>query len=127
MKSKKSLLILVVLVLLALCAAACDNLPFNSPTVSPSVEPSVEPTVSPSVTPSEPPVEEPDWSLIFTYNGGTITGLTEYGKTLEEIVIPSEIDGTEITAIGNRVFYDCTSLASITIPDSVTSIGYGAF
>ena len=32
-----------------------------------------------------------------------------------------------ITSIGEYAFYGCSSLTSITIPDSVTSIGYGAF
>ena len=32
-----------------------------------------------------------------------------------------------VTSIGNGAFYGCTSLTSITIPDSVTSIGYEAF
>lgn len=32
-----------------------------------------------------------------------------------------------ITSIGDEAFYDCTSLTSVTIPNSVTSIGDGAF
>ena len=35
--------------------------------------------------------------------------------------------GNDITAIGEYVFCDCSSLASITIGDGVTSIGYRAF
>jgi hypothetical protein len=32
-----------------------------------------------------------------------------------------------VTSIGNRAFYNCSSLTSITIPNSVTSIGDYAF
>jgi hypothetical protein len=32
-----------------------------------------------------------------------------------------------VTSIGSGAFYDCKSLNEITIPDSVTSIGYKAF
>ncbi len=39
-------------------------------------------------------------------------------------VIPS--DGS-VTCLGNRAFYGCTGLTSVTIPDSVTSIDSGAF
>ena len=35
--------------------------------------------------------------------------------------------GNSVTNIGTVAFYNCTSLASVTIPDSVTSIGSGAF
>ena len=48
-----------------------------------------------------------------------------------EVVIPSSItsEGKEYTvsSIGESTFYGCSSLTSVTIPNSVTSIGYRAF
>ena len=35
--------------------------------------------------------------------------------------------GNSVTSIGSYAFYNCSGLTSITIPDSVTSIGNGAF
>ena len=35
--------------------------------------------------------------------------------------------GNSVTSIGSYAFYNCSGLTSITIPDSVTSIGYSAF
>ena len=58
----------------------------------------------------------------FTFIGTTITGLTDYGKNLSTIEIPSSV-----TSIGSHAFEYCRSLTSIVIPSNVTSIGYGAF
>ena len=44
----------------------------------------------------------------------------------QELVLPNSYKG-ENYKIGNRVFENCTNLTSITIPDSVTSIGECAF
>ena len=41
---------------------------------------------------------------------------------LTSVTIPNSV-----TTIGEAMFYDCTGLTSITIPNSVTSIGYEAF
>ena len=41
---------------------------------------------------------------------------------LTSMIIPNSV-----TSIGDGAFYDCSSLTSVTIPNSVTSIGEGAF
>ncbi|MGN1480929.1 leucine-rich repeat protein, partial [Porcipelethomonas sp.] len=53
--------------------------------------------------------------------------ITACDESLTEVEIPEEIDGLPVTNIGDCAFYNCTSLESITIPDSVTSIESGAF
>ena len=53
--------------------------------------------------------------------------ITRYTGSATEIVIPDTIDSKPVTSIGNKAFYDCTSLTSVNIPNSVTSIGNSAF
>ena len=43
------------------------------------------------------------------------------------VVIPSTHNGKPVTSIAKSAFYNCTSLTSITVPDSVTNIGLSAF
>lgn len=57
---------------------------------------------------------------------GTVS-ITGYNGDAEEVAIPSEIDGKKVTALGEGAFSYCTSLKSVTIPDSVTAIGNNAF
>ena len=63
--------------------------------------------------------------LTFDKETGTITGCNE--SAAGELVIPAEIDGVKVTSIDSGAFDDCRGLTSISIPDSVTSIGYNAF
>jgi hypothetical protein len=89
-------------------------------------------------------------TLVFTYrleeNNAIITGYSG-GATL--LTIPSELDGYPVVGIGDRAFegseiaaivlpeglvsvgwfafYNCQDLINITLPDSVSTIGYAAF
>ncbi|MCM1132461.1 MAG: leucine-rich repeat protein [Ruminococcus flavefaciens] len=53
--------------------------------------------------------------------------ISDCDKSVTEIIIPSEIDDLPVTTIGNGAFGKCTSLISVTIPDSVTIIDGNAF
>ena len=54
----------------------------------------------------------------------TITGYVGPGGA---VAVPGSISGLPVTVIDAAAFSDCTPLTSITIPDSVTSIGDNAF
>ena len=85
--------------------------------------------------------------LFYTYDG--INYLLGYAGNDTELTLPDSYNGENyeiykyafyendkitsvtipdsVTSIGNYAFYYCTSLTSVTIGDSVTSIGYDAF
>ncbi|HVM48450.1 MAG TPA: leucine-rich repeat protein [Candidatus Acidoferrum sp.] len=65
-------------------------------------------------------------SFNYTTNNGTIT-ITRYTGLGGAVTIPSMIAGLLVTSIGDYAFYDCTSLTSVTIPNSITGIGMRAF
>jgi hypothetical protein len=64
--------------------------------------------------------------VITASDGVKITGLTNYGKTLETIVIPPKIGSATVTTIGASAFAG-TDITSIKLPDTVTEILTGAF
>lgn len=53
--------------------------------------------------------------------------ITDCENSAEVIEIPAEIESLPVTVIGKSAFEYCSSLTSITIPDTVTTIGESAF
>ena len=45
----------------------------------------------------------------------------------ESVIVPGSLDDYVVTSIGDKAFFACPSLSSITLPDNLTSIGDGAF
>ena len=53
--------------------------------------------------------------------------IVRYTGNAVRVVIPSELDGQTVVAVGNGAFQDCRFLQSVSLPDSVTTIGVDAF
>lgn len=87
---------------------------------------SAKPEQTPDPQPDPKPEPEPQKSA-FTYevHNGTAT-LTSYIGQETNVVIPSAIDGYAVTALGDSLFQD-SDVTSVTLPVSVTSIGWFAF
>ena len=64
----------------------------------------------------------PTWDKPHQVLGSITVGFFEGCSSLTSVTIPNSV-----TSIGDRAFLDCSNLTSVTIPDSVTSIGNYAF
>jgi hypothetical protein len=62
----------------------------------------------------------------FTTNNGTIS-ITGYTGTNEDATIPRTTNGLPVTSIVSCKFGPSSGVTNVTIPDSVTNIGFGAF
>jgi BspA type Leucine rich repeat region (6 copies) len=70
-------------------------------------------------------VQAENGPFYYSVSGNTAT-ITNYSLPGGDVVIPSVIDGYTVVAIGDFAFSGY-SITSVTIPDSVTSIGNSAF
>lgn len=72
------------------------------------------------------------WKYTVSPDGATIKG-SEWNKpavpdvTSGAVVVPSELGGAPVVAIGSWAFYGCNKITSVQIPDGVLSIGFEAF
>ncbi len=71
-------------------------------------------------------VVQAQYNYYTNYGGGSIT-INGYGGSGGAITIPTNIDGSAVSGIAPDAFFNNTSLTSVTIPNSVTSIGQDAF
>ena len=60
-------------------------------------------------------------------NNRTEAVITGYKGIDNDLVIPDSIDNAVVTSIGEKAFAESNQFESITIPDSIGSIGEGAF
>ena len=67
-----------------------------------------------------------DYDYAVNPNGVSVT-ITGYHGTGGDIRIPDALDGKAVTAIGEGAFFECDTLTSTIVPDSVASIGMLAF
>lgn len=66
--------------------------------------------------------------FFFTVDNSNYTAeLKTYEGSASEIEIPGEVYGYKVTSIDSRVFYENSTLQSVTIPDTLESIGVMAF
>jgi len=61
------------------------------------------------------------------WNATNYIEITGYIGSASDITIPSEIEGLPVTSIGYGAFMNCTTLTSVTIPESVTCVYGWAF
>ena len=66
----------------------------------------------------EPVADDPNAVSIVDFNPS---------NELLDLVVPSELRGKKVVAIGEKAFAYCESLSSISFPDGVTTIGASAF
>lgn len=57
----------------------------------------------------------------------TYIAITGFEGIIEEVEIPSEIEGLPVTLIDEKAFYEATNLKKVTIPEGVEGIGDSAF
>ena len=120
MKSTRLFILLVLVLAAVLALAACDIFAPEDTTTAPAT--SVVPVTSVVFGDFS---EGLDYTLSADGTYYTVSGIGTCQDT--DIKIPGQHLGKPVKEIGDGAFENCESLTSVTIPDSVTSIGYRAF
>ena len=64
---------------------------------------------------------------MFESAGGAVTLQKYLGSERSEVVVPDTIEGMPVVALGEKCFNEHTEIESLTLPESLRSIGYRAF
>ena len=129
--NKKILTIFLAIILictLCITIVACGDKDNNDDT-----NPNGEQTDTPSTDTPAPddggssPIEPSSSNLLFNLKTDDTYEVVGYTGEPISVVIPSTYNGKAVTSIGDKAFYICLSLSSVTIPNSVTCIGDTAF
>lgn len=81
---------------------------------------------APPVSEQTPPVPSVESQFTYSIQNGCVT-ITSYTGKEKRVILPSEIEGYPVVAVGDRAFMDNTILCEVILPESVTSIGWFAF
>ena len=130
MKKGICLLLVFLWVFAALAGCGKDKEP-TTPTNATTAE--TAPTTAPT---TPPPTESPATDFVYQVSeAGDCVYINQYVGTSETVVIPAKIDGLPVVSIvgvrnsGNfeKGAFEGSQIQSVTIPESVTSIGLDAF
>lgn len=85
-----------------------------------------------NVIPPKPPEPDPGDAFIYEEDASgnlIITGLSDYGKTIENIVIPASYNGKKITEIKQKAFYGVQTIKTVHFKEksNILIIGTDAF
>jgi hypothetical protein len=70
---------------------------------------------------------ETDGDFEYTVLEGGSVSVTEYTGSATDVTITDTINGKTVTQIGEKAFFENTTLEYLVMPDTVTAIGDGAF
>lgn len=116
----KKLVAVITILLATMLLTACSKPKLGKPSAS-SATP--VPTSTPIPTATPVPTTVGDYQYILLEDETAM--ITRYMGKAIELTIPSEVDGYRVTALGKNAFYGFPT--SISIPDSVISIGTNPF
>ncbi len=76
---------------------------------------------------SELPLTEIKDGITFILSRDKTYEVASFDGSKSLVSIPNTINGASVTTIGNKAFFECSSLESIEIPNSVKHVGFEAF
>ena len=64
---------------------------------------------------------------VYILNEDGSAQITGYTGTEQRLIVPAELDGHAVTALGNRAFYGLDQLTEVQLPDTLKSVGKSSF